>query len=273
MNGQQDRSQHYMARINEGYAALKRGISNTPLTKALDRWGTYGPVIRVGEYDIPGAVESYLNGLREIIDAVDEEDRDAPFRFQRVGNCWHLGFTVGGVVERGVYSDQKGFRHLARLLAEEGREIVSLDLAGQPDLENLFGSEAFFAPAAQFDQRAASEMTARARALETGIQEARNAGHLDEAEKLFEEQQQIREYLLGKGEQALATMKWKLAQGLGPSTPRQRAHKAVARAMNRALRLVGKDMPTCARYLERSVESLGSSWVYRPFAPTPKWLL
>ena len=274
----QDRSHYYLHRINDGYAALNRGGPDTPLVTALRRWGKHAPILQVGEYEIPGAWESYCNGLREIIDAVDEEDRQAAFRFQLVGELWEINFTANDGAERGMFHDSRGLQHYARLLNETGQEIPSVVLDGKTSNRPAALAEIAvldrFSRQDEIGEQEIRTLAAEVQRLDQEIKKAKGASNLERAHQLFLERERLRDSLHAEEGNMLEVNFRQKPRSLGPDTPGRKINKTVARAMSRALDVLrGRKMVALARFLERSVDSTGSGFVYRPDPPAPPWVL
>lgn len=169
-------------------------------------------------------------------------------RLRRDGDTWELVFAG----EVGHFRDSRGFRMLARLVAEPGREVSALALDGSGEGEGAapgsLGVEAL-------DATAVRAYRARVTELREALEEAESAHDLYRCERL-------------RGE--LASLEGELARGLGLggrvrrlAAPSERARINVQRRIKDALSRVSATLPEAGRHLERSVRT-GSMCVYTP---------
>ena len=127
----------YMRRLQEGIRAYRSGVRNTPLTRTLERWMDHRINLKIGNQVVPGAWEAYAKIFWEYVDAIDTEDDLQPYRFQKIGEIWHIHYAVQGVIKRGFFKDHRGLQHYAQLLANPNRLIDSVQLAELDNKDTL----------------------------------------------------------------------------------------------------------------------------------------
>ncbi|HEY8431434.1 MAG TPA: hypothetical protein VIL20_23800, partial [Sandaracinaceae bacterium] len=190
-------------------------------------------------------------GLRAHLDAIAAHERSAaaapeprrgPPRIRMEGGVW----IVEHDGERAIVKDNKAMRMLARLVAEPGRELHALDLAGALDAGDA--GEAI-------DAEAREAYRARVRALRDEIEEAsawNDAGRRERAEA------------------ELAAIEAELARALGLGGRARRAGAAVERArvnvqrrLRAAIDRIAEACPGLGRPLSRSVRT-GTYCSYEP---------
>lgn len=167
-------------------------------------------------------------------------------RFRREGDAWQLEYAGRGARLSGV----KGFADLARLLAEPGRALHCLELAGAPREGGA---------AAVLDAQARREIEQRLQDLRQEQEEAEalgDAGRLERARAELDE--------LGEGLAA--------ALGLGGRSRKlgdaaERARSAVTWRIRSAIRRVAAAHPQLGQHLENSIRT-GVLCSYRPERPT-----
>jgi TolB-like protein len=166
--------------------------------------------------------------------------------FRRDGALWSLAFE--GLVVR--LTDVKGFHDLATLLAEPGRRIHCLDLAGR--------SAEPRGDAPLLDERARRELAGRARELQEDIDEAEALNDRGRAERAREELDRLVSGL-------------SRALGLGGRSRRlgsaaERGRTAVTWRIRSAIRKIGEVHPALGRHLERGIRT-GTYCEYSPERP------
>lgn len=167
-------------------------------------------------------------------------------QFRRDGQFWTLTFNENTVRLR----DAKGLRDLARLLAEPGRELHVLDLAGSREAVQRSGDLG-----ALLDARARAEYRRRLAELEDELADAETTGDHARMDKARDE----REFLASELSAAL---------GLGgrprrAGDPVERARKAVSGRIRLTIGRIDIEHPTLARHLSVSVRT-GTYCVYSP---------
>jgi hypothetical protein len=159
------------------------------------------------------------------------------------GESWRISYAGRTVYLRAT----KGMGDLARLLAEPGREIHCLDLAGAGSEESSTG--------ALLDPEARRQLEDRIRELQADVDDAARASDQLREARAQAEMDTVVDHLvgaLGLGGRAR----------LGVSTA-ERARSAVTRRLRAAVRRVGEDHPELGRHLEASVRT-GAFCRYRP---------
>jgi hypothetical protein len=164
--------------------------------------------------------------------------------FAREGEMWRL--TWNGRTARVV--DRKGLADLARLLAQPGREVPALDLAGTP------GGDL----GAVVDARARAAYKRRLAELESELEAADAAGDLGRSERAATERDALVAQLSA-------------AYGLGgrvrvAGDPAERARSAVTARIRDALKRIDAAHPELGRHLRHSVRT-GRFCVYEPERP------
>ncbi len=181
-------------------------------------------------------------------------------RLAREGEYW----TVAWGDHMGRLRDVKGFRYLAYLLANPGREAHVLDLLalteGVPDAGTAVstGSEAEV-----LDRRARDEYRARLADLRRVADDAERRGDVELGSRTHAE--------IGRLEEALAAA-YGLARGSTPRDPRstgERARKSVANRLRAVVARLGELDPDLGRHLTIALRT-GTLCVYRP-EHDPRW--
>jgi class 3 adenylate cyclase len=187
-----------------------------------------------------------------------------PSLFRREGEYWAIAYE--GDAFR--LKDSKGLRYLARLLAEQGRELHALDLvAGEhaPERPRRRLDPALVAstPADAgeiLDARAKAEYRHRLAELEEEAEEARAFGDAERAARALEE----RDFVVRELASAL---------GLGgrdrrAASPSERARVSVTRAIRAALARIREHSTTLGEHLDRTVHT-GTFCSYTPDPRAP----
>jgi hypothetical protein len=159
------------------------------------------------------------------------------------GESWRISYAGRTVYLRAT----KGMGDLARLLAEPGREIHCLDLAGAGSEESSTG--------ALLDPEARRQLEDRIRELQAEVDDAARASDQLREARAQAEMDTVVDHLVG-------------ALGLGGRaregvSTAERARSAVTRRLRAAVRRVGEDHPELGRHLEASVRT-GAFCRYRP---------
>ena len=169
--------------------------------------------------------------------------------FIRDGEVWQIAHAG----ESAKFSDAKGLRDLAVLLAQPGRDVHVFDLVGSgvQDGGNALG------PALDAAARRAYED--RIRSLTDDIEEASAMNDLGRAEALEDE----RDVLLGQLAAALGLSGRGRTAG---ATSAERARKAVGMRIRGAIDRIDSEMPTLGRHLRHAVHT-GLFCSYQPEHP------
>jgi tetratricopeptide (TPR) repeat protein len=195
---------------------------------------------------VPGRTASALEGMPSPLTG----------RFHREGEYWTV--TFDGETTR--LRDSKGLQHLARLLAEPGREFHALDLA-QPAAEapasamEPLGSDPFQSVGPRLDNEAKAAYRLR---LEELSDEAREAETWNDAERAARARSEI-EFLRAELAGAL---------GLGgrdrkAGSAAERARLSVTRAIRSAMSRMAEANPALGGHLERTIRT-GTFCSYQP---------
>jgi len=273
-------SEYYVRRLQEGVRAFRGGIRNTPLTRTLERWMDHHVVFRVGNQDVPGALDSYARIFWEYVDAIDAEDDLHPYRFQKVGEMWDINYAVNGVVKRGVFKNYRGLQHYAQLLASPHKRIDSVVLAGKADTQTLsiIAGERQFLDNERHDEVSIETYKRALELLEEQHHTAKLKGDSVEIERLEGRiDSLVNDLWPGKTKGTKLNFNTLRRQTIGKSKTETNIHDAVGTAMRRAIATLidGKrgKMVELARFLEMTVNPDGHGFAYRPLAPEPEWLL
>ena len=183
--------------------------------------------------------------------------------FRREGDYWTVVFDGSTVHVR----DLKGMHHLARLLADPGREHHVLDLvaaergrAGQPD-----GSRAADVPRSvlgdageMLDARAKDAYRRRLAEIDDDIDAARAVGDADRAAQAETE----RAFLVGELARAFGLS----GRGRRAASASERARVGVTRAVRQAMTRLGEHHPRLGEHLARTVRT----GTYCGYFPDPR---
>lgn len=188
----------------------------------------------------------------------DSAESDDAVVFHREGEYWSVEFQGRTVRLR----DSRGLQYLAHLLAEPGREIHVLDLAGadaaEPDAPDAAASRAVTdaGDAGELlDRRAKEAYRRRLAEIEDDLEEAQAAGDVDRAAQ-------------ADAERACLIRELSRAVGLGGRDRRagaasERARSAVTRAVRQALTRVRACDAALAAHLDRAIRT-GTYCAYLP---------
>jgi tetratricopeptide (TPR) repeat protein len=185
--------------------------------------------------------------------------------FRREGDCWSVAFSGRTVLVR----DLKGMRHLARLLADPGREYHVLDLVaaeshpGAPvdDSGATAPSRAALGDAGVLlDARAKDAYRRRLAEIDDDIEQARASGDAQRAAQADTE----RDFLVRELARAF---------GLGGRQRRaasasERARAAVTRAVRQAMTRIAEHHPPLGEHLGRTIRT-GTYCAYLPDPRAP----
>ncbi|HUF84251.1 MAG TPA: hypothetical protein VMQ81_06620, partial [Acidimicrobiia bacterium] len=208
------------------------------LERAADAWRSFGASHRLAQ------IEALIDGPRTRPGAGARSGN----RFVREGDVWSITFDG----ETCTLADRKGLGDLARLIAEPGREIASLDLASpggtvvQHDLGEVI------------DAAARDAYRKRLAEIDGELDEADEHADAAGSGRLIAERDALIEQLTG-------------AYGLGRRTRRtgttaERARTAVRSRIRDAMRRIDAANPALGRHLARSIRT-GTFCVYRPDQP------
>jgi tetratricopeptide (TPR) repeat protein len=183
--------------------------------------------------------------------------RVGPALFRRDGEVWQVSFSS----QQARFTDAKGLRDLAALLARPGREIHVLDLVGT-DPGSPTHRTTSLGPV--LDHAARQAFEAKVRDLTEDIEEAEANNDSARAERLDDERAEI----LGELSRALGLGGRDRAAGPDPS---ERARKAVGMRIRGAIDKIDRELPDLGRHLRHSVRT-GIYCSYAPEQPV-EWSL
>jgi len=270
--------EYYATRIGQGISATRKGITGTPLTTALHRWGEPIEVFVDKQFDafeMPAKVRHLVRMIEQYAEAVDAEDDVAPYRFQKVGQMWTVHFSIEGVVKRGNFNEHRGFQHYVSLLAAPHRAVESVQLAGLADLRTLalLEDEKQFTHMERHDEQSIQTYHAAFTLLSERLAAARMNGDIVAMEEIETQIDRLKSALSpGASDHAGPKLNTLRRQTVGKSKTALKIHKAVGTAMRRAIRTL-LDMSELAKFLEMTVIPEGYAFAYRPLRPEPHWLL
>ena len=198
-------------------------------------------------------------------DARDEQPAESVNIFRREGDYWSVIFDGHTVHVR----DLKGMRHLARLLADPGREYHVLDLVAAETGSDAQAnrSQAVNLPRSAFgdageilDTRARDAYRRRLAEIDDDIEQARATGDAERAAQADTE----RDFLVRELAHAF---------GLGGRERRaasasERARAGVTRAIRQAITRIGEHHPQLSEHLSRTIRT-GTYCAYLPDPRAP----
>ena len=198
-------------------------------------------------------------------DARDEQPAESVNIFRREGDYWSVIFDGHTVHVR----DLKGMRHLARLLADPGREYHVLDLVAAETASDAQAnrSQAANLPRSAFgdageilDTRAKDAYRRRLAEIDDDIEQARATGDAERAAQADTE----RDFLVRELAHAF---------GLGGRERRaasasERARAGVTRAIRQAITRIGEHHPQLSEHLSRTIRT-GTYCAYLPDPRAP----
>jgi tetratricopeptide (TPR) repeat protein len=224
-----------------------------PYEAALARM-VLADALRAGGSEDHAALE--VQAARAILDRIEVATSIATETnvFRREGDYWLLVFE--GRTER--VRDLKGFRYLARLLANPGREFHVLDLVAAETGEQIPLGDA----GEMLDERAKKTYRRRLAEIEEDIEQARA---LADAERETQADAE-RDFLVRELARAV---------GLGgrdrrASSDSERARSGVTRAVRHGIARIGEHHPQLGEHLNRAVRT-GTYCAYAPDAASRRW--
>jgi tetratricopeptide (TPR) repeat protein len=208
--------------------------------------------------------EELADGLTPRRPVTEPVSAERPSVFRREGEYWAIAYA--GDAFR--LKDSKGLRYLARLLAERGQELHTLDLVTgeQPhDRRERVVEPGLSASRPRdageiIDARAKAEYRRRLAQLEEELEEARSFGDDERAARAAEE----RDFLVAELAGAL---------GLGgrsrrAASPSERARVSVTRAIRAAIARIHEHSDALSEHLERTIRT-GTFCSYMPDPHAP----
>jgi tetratricopeptide (TPR) repeat protein len=208
-------------------------------------------------------------GEGSALGAAPAVEAESAATFRREGEYWTIRFEDAPFRIR----DMKGMRHLARLLAEPGRELHALDLAGadqsngarsSPEIGE-FTSDPFADGGPIIDPEAREAYRSRLAELREDLDEATAWNDPGRAARASSEVDALTQQLAG-------------AVGLGgrdrvATSAAERARLSVTRAIRAALARIGEQSPALGRHLEATIHT-GAFCSYIPDPRVPiRWEL
>jgi hypothetical protein len=223
----------------------------------------------------PGDRLEFLDVTRSALVAPPEQ---RPYLFLREGNIWTLRFTAGSNVERGKFKDRRGFAEYAKLLANPGKRIDSLELvtlATVPLVSRPSRKKSVVdAPLSVgmthqevADKKYIADVMKEKKSLEERAEVARSVYDDATADGLNYETEKLQKQL----DQLMhAGRRKEFASGENP----QLAHRALKLGFHRLRSsFANHGMPRFALYLKQTVKTQGGwAWCYMPAEPI-EWVL
>lgn len=208
------------------------------------------------------ALETAIGGGHEPIQDEPAERPSSRARFRREGEYWTIQFDGDPFRIR----DMKGMRHLARLMAEPGRELHALDLAGaarpdrttkRPDAAELT-ADPFADAGPLLDPQARAAYAHRLAELREEVDQATSWNDPERAARATSEIDALTHELAA-------------AVGLGgrervASSPAERARLSVTRAIRAAQSRIGEQSPALGSHLDATVRT----GTYCSYVPDPR---
>jgi tetratricopeptide (TPR) repeat protein len=246
-------TQHDLARLLAGRA----GAGDLERADALDR-AALATAQRLGMI----ALEAAIGNGRERVPVQPAERPASRAMFRREGEYWTIRFDGDPFRIR----DMKGMRHLARLLAEPGRELHALDLAGaarpggvtKDGVADELTADPFVDAGPILDAAAREAYRARLAELRQELDEATTWNDPERAARAGAEIEALTHQLAA-------------AVGLGGrerlvSSPAERARISVTRAIRAALARIGEQSPLLGGHLDATIRT----GTFCSYAPDPR---
>jgi tetratricopeptide (TPR) repeat protein len=239
-------------------APYETAIARTVLAHALEAEGSRHDA----ELELRAA-ETTLRRLRGAAASDASEPRSERSEFRREGDYWSIVFAGRTVHVR----DMKGLNHLARLLAEPGREFHAVDLVALDRgwSEGTVRAGALDDAGELLDERAKEVYRRRLHEIEEDMADAETFGDTERVGSAMRE----REFLVGELARAV---------GLGGRDRRagatsERARASVTRAIRNAITRVEREHPALGEHLKRAIRT-GTYCAYLPDPRVPvDWVL
>ena len=196
-------------------------------------------------------------------DARDEQPAESVNIFRREGDYWSVIFDGHTVHVR----DLKGMRHLARLLADPGREYHVLDLVAAETGTDAHTNRSHAAnlPRSAFgdageilDTRARDAYRRRLTEIDDDIEQAHAVGDADRAAQAQTE----RDFLVGELARAFGLS----GRGRRAASPSERARAGVTRAVRQSIARLGHHHPALGEHLRRTIRT----GTYCSYSPDPR---
>jgi hypothetical protein len=203
--------------------------------------------------------------------AISENAPD--YRFELFGEIWLVSFGE----EMGLFYNDKGMQHIARLLASPGKPVQLLLLMSLnrrengtehsfESVDNIDDEEAQFGGSDQeaLDGEAIRDYHQRLSKLSDEIEKARDAKNIEKVNQL------VAEYDFIEGELRAAQGLGGRGRLLGPSSDTKKAMNAVSKALKRAytkMENATPPLPKLVNHLRQSISPEGDSYIYRPSPP------
>jgi tetratricopeptide (TPR) repeat protein len=216
----------------------------------------------IGAAALEGKASDLLGGLRAA--PADDGARAAACRFTREGDYWTASYRGEDVRLR----DSKGVRYLAELVANPGREVSALSLAGTPPGEPATAARA---PAALAEEGlGGSGLEDAGAALDAEAMDAYRRrvddlrAELEEAERFNDPERAA----AARAEIDFVTSELTAAVGRGGRArrlpgPRERARQSVTKAIRSAIDRIAEHSPALGEHLAVSVRT-GAACIYDP---------
>jgi hypothetical protein len=204
------------------------------------------------------------------------------------GKYWKVSFDD----QQGCFKDSVGWKHLARLLSQPNRTHEGPELAaaaskakatrrrrqGQVDSQELATMQGSLNEE-MLDQQAVREYAKRLKEILQESEKAQEEGDTLVLKELEEEKDTLLAHLkdagVGADADTTAVRGRRHSRRLGPPNTNQRAAEAVCKALNRAIKELGEEMPNLKRHLQAHLhKGIGKGgFMYCPPPDSPRWAL
>jgi tetratricopeptide (TPR) repeat protein len=264
-------------RLAEGAAADAEGLFaeaarlwnevGAPYEAAVARMGL-AEALRAGGSEQQSALEH--RAARAILDGIQVAPTVSPVPleqaiFRREGDFWTVVFEGRTVRVRNLM----GMRHLARLLADPGRELHVLDLVaaeagsaarGEPDQAAGLSRKTLGDAGEILDVQAKDAYRRRLAEIEDDIEQARAGGDAERAAQAEAE----RDFLVRELARAVGLS----GRDRRAASASERARAAVTRAVRQAIARLGEHDPELGEHLDRTIRT-GTYCAYLPDPRAP----
>ena len=205
-----------------------------------------------------------------------------PFRFQKVGNEWHIHFRSGDEIKTMRLANSDPLERMHKILGNEGRWVSSDSLVEMPSrntekmirpVEAISVDVGFNESLKQeyaFKGLSVSGLEAAYDYLKSDVESSRLQGLQD---KLLDAQSELSNFekFVGKTQEDFKKL---VFQKLELGSQKSANHGAVRKSVSRLLKtLEDKGMGECADFLQGNVQKEGQGFAYRPSSPAPEWVL
>jgi hypothetical protein len=193
----------------------------------------------------------------------DLTENDDLYVLWREADHWRVQFA--GEAETYAARKDGAFRYLVKVLANPGRNLDVNTLCEQPRSEMIPNRAAGKGAEDASDSQALDASEEELRRLVREIREAEAANDDETAQKLRQEFDTLADHV--QKEKGFAGRKKKL----GPKSPAEKAHHAIATALRRLSSRLGERMPELAGHLAKSLKYDFPHIGYFPVGVAPAW--